>query len=157
MPKLSEILDPRHVALDVEAESAEGAFKAVTAHLGESAFLSEEAARTLFRGLLDREKTSPTGIGGGIAVPHAYLPEVLSPILLFARLKKPVEYSSPDGKPVDLIFLLAGPEKIEKMHLRVLARIARLLHDKAWCEELRSAKSPEEVMDSVRRVEARHA
>ncbi|QPH55853.1 PTS IIA-like nitrogen regulatory protein PtsN [Pontivivens ytuae] len=88
--------------------------------------------------LQERETLGPTGMGAGVAIPHARLPELDRVIGYFARLEKPVEFEAVDGRPVDLVFMLLAPEEAGAEHLRALARVSRTLRDPAVCEKIRS-------------------
>ncbi|RED18490.1 PTS IIA-like nitrogen regulatory protein PtsN [Pontivivens insulae] len=88
--------------------------------------------------LQEREALGPTGMGDGIAVPHARLPHLPHVIGFFARLEKPVDFSSVDGRPVDLVFMLLAPEDAGAEHLRALARVSRTLRNADVCRKLRS-------------------
>ena len=91
--------------------------------------------------LLDREKLGSTGTGAGIAIPHARMRQVMRPIGVFARMKKPIAFDAIDEKPVDLVFLLLLPASNEARHLSVLASVARRLRDVATQARLRKADS----------------
>lgn len=92
---------------------------------------------TLLQALHARELLGSTGIGQGIALPHAHVPGLRGPFRCFARLAKPVEFGAIDGAPVDLIFLLLSPEAADRTHLALLAAAARRLHDPAVAKGLR--------------------
>jgi mannitol/fructose-specific phosphotransferase system IIA component (Ntr-type) len=157
MPKLTDLLDAGHVAIDVQAEDVEHLLRQLVALLVEHDQLSSSCGRLLSDALSRRERLGYTCIGHGVAVPHAYIGEVPRPILLLARLAVPIAYGEPpDGRPVDLIFMLTGPESARGNHMRVLARLVRLLHDETWLAELRRASSVSAVLDAVREVERRH-
>ena len=120
---------------------------------GKKALLAELASRAatlfklderrLFDRLLERERLGSTGIGGGIAIPHARMATLAKPLGLFARLAQPIDFDSIDERPVDIVFLLTAPEGAGADHLKALARVSRLLRDKATCEKLRAAHTPE--------------
>ena len=97
--------------------------------------------RKLFDRLLERERLGSTGIGGGIAIPHGRLGQLAKPVGLFARLAAPVDFDSIDERPVDLVFLLVAPEGAGADHLKALARVSRLLRDRALVEKLRATDS----------------
>lgn len=99
--------------------------------------------RRLFDRLLERERLGSTGIGGGIAIPHARLASVTQPRGLFARLGHPVDFDAIDDRPVDLVFLLVAPEGAGADHLKALARVSRLLRDRGLVEKLRATESAE--------------
>jgi len=91
------------------------------------------------RAILDREELGSTGVGGGIALPHARIEEVKAAFGLLTRLRRPIEFEAVDGKPVDLVFLLLLPTKAEGEQLNVLATVARRLRDAAVLDDLRRA------------------
>jgi len=101
------------------------------------------AERAIFDVLVERERLGTTGVGNGIAIPHGKLASLTRIYGLFARLDKPIDFDSIDEQPVDLIFLLLAPESAGADHLKALARISRLLRDKAVCEKLRGTDSAE--------------
>lgn len=94
--------------------------------------------RSVFDALMERERLGPTGMGRGVAIPHARMAEVKEIRGFFARLERGVDYDAPDGVPVDLAFLLLAPEDAGADHLRALAKVSRLLRDEARCAKLRS-------------------
>lgn len=95
--------------------------------------------RELFNALLHRERLGSTGLGRGIAIPHVKLRNIQNIVCIFARLDTPVDFESPDGEPVDLVFLLLAPEHAGGDHLKALAHISRLVRDPAALERLRKA------------------
>ncbi|MFO1187138.1 MAG: PTS sugar transporter subunit IIA [Alphaproteobacteria bacterium] len=95
--------------------------------------------RRILDAVLERERLGSTGIGGGVAIPHARLPEVERPWGFFARLDRPIEFGAVDEQPVDLVFLLLTPATAGADHLKMLARISRLLRQQATEERLRAA------------------
>jgi PTS system nitrogen regulatory IIA component len=101
--------------------------------------------RQIFDVLLERERLGTTGVGNGIAIPHGKLADVKQMFGLFARLEHPVDFEAIDEQPVDLIFLLLAPEGAGADHLKALARVSRLLRDRAICEKLRGADQAEAI------------
>jgi len=87
--------------------------------------------------LSERERLGTTGVGLGIAIPHGKLPGLERITGLFARLDKPVDFEAIDNQPVDLVFLMLAPEDAGTDHLKALARVSRLLRDRAVCAKLR--------------------
>ena len=92
-----------------------------------------------------RESTAPTGIPGGIAIPHCRSPHVLAPSLGFARLAQPVDFGAADGRAADLIFMIAAPDGADDFHLQLLAKLARGLMQSDFTDALRQAADAEEV------------
>ena len=95
-----------------------------------------------------RESTSATGLPGGIAIPHCRTAGVETPTLAFARLDPPVDFGAKDG-PADIAFLIAAPAGGDADHLTILTKLARALVKPAFTDALRSAESPEEVVDLI--------
>ena len=92
-----------------------------------------------------REETAPTGIPGGIAIPHCRSPHVLAPSLGFARLAESVDFGAADEEAADLVFMIAAPAGADDFHLQLLAKLARGLMDVEFTDALRKATSAEEV------------
>lgn len=99
-------------------------------------------AAVAYKALMDREALGPTGVGRGVAIPHARFPGVTQVIGMFARLDKPVDFESIDRQPVDLVFALFAPENAGAEHLKALARVSRTLRSEAVCAKLRSTFDP---------------
>jgi len=111
--------------------------------------LSEAAARDLDRdpaevmaAIMDRERLGSTGVGEGVAIPHARLAGIERPRAWFARLDAPVDFDSVDDVPVDLAFLLIVPETADAEHLKILARVSRFFRREALRDRVREATSP---------------
>lgn len=115
--------------------------------------VSETAARLmkmksadLLDALLEREAQGSTGLGRGVALPHARLPGLDRMRAVLVRLEKPVSFGALDEQPVDIVFALFAPEGTQGEHLRALARISRLLRQGGVREQLRQARSPDAIM-----------
>lgn len=93
-------------------------------------------------GLQERESLGPTGVGNGIALPHARLEEMDRIIGVFIRLEKPLDYESVDRQPVDLIFGLFAPKDSGVEHLKALALVSRTMRDPGICAKLRANTDP---------------
>ena len=113
--------------------------------------------RAIFDTLLERERLGTTGVGVGIAIPHGKLPELERLHGLFARLAKPIDFEAIDEQPVDLIFLLLAPESAGADHLKALARVSRLLRDKAVCDKLRGSDTAEAIYALLTESATSHA
>ena len=104
-----------------------------------------DAPEGLAEDALAREATAPTGIPGGIAIPHCRSSHVLAPSLGFARLAQPVDFGAADEAPADLVFMIAAPSGADDFHLQLLAKLARGLMRTDFTDALRAAATPEEV------------
>ncbi len=116
------------------------------------AIAAETAARSLglksgevLDALLEREQEGSTGVGHGVAVPHARLPGLERMHAVFVRLETPVDYDALDKQPVDLVFALLAPKDAGSEHLRALARVSRILRRSEVREHLRQARSADAI------------
>ncbi|RMF34785.1 MAG: PTS IIA-like nitrogen-regulatory protein PtsN [Alphaproteobacteria bacterium] len=137
--QLSDLISPDAIQGNLKAESKK---RALLALAGEAARLYGLAEDDVFSAIQEREHLGPTGMGKGIAIPHARLAGLDRVVGCFARLARPLDYESVDGQPVDLIFLLLAPEEAGAEHLKALARVARVLRDPVVCDKLRSTTDP---------------
>ncbi|MFD8412287.1 fructose-specific PTS transporter subunit EIIC [Streptomyces sp. NPDC059650] len=101
-----------------------------------------------------REAQAPTGMGDGIGIPHCRSPHVTQPSLAFGRSARGVDFDAPDGRPADLIFMIAAPAGADDTHLQILAALARRLMDPAFTGALRDAESPSAVAARINGEEA---
>lgn len=92
--------------------------------------------------LQDRESLGPTGVGGGIALPHARIEGIERVHGLFVRSEKPLDFDAVDRQPVDLIFALLAPADAGVEHLKALALVSRTMRDQTLCLKLRSNADP---------------
>lgn len=102
-------------------------------------------ARAAFDAVLMRERLSGTGMGEGVAIPHAPVAGVVRPIGAFARLDPAQDFEAMDGRPADLVFMLISPPDRSADHLKALARISRLLRRAEMREKLRAARGGDEL------------
>lgn len=100
------------------------------------------AASTIFDALQERESLGPTGVGGGVAIPHARLDSLDDVHGVFVKLNQPVAFDAVDRKPVDLVFALFAPQESGVEHLKALALVSRTMRDAALCEKLRANSDP---------------
>src|SRR5699024_11448620 len=104
-----------------------------------------------------REKQTTTGLGDGIAMPHAKNNAVKEATVLFAKSKKGVDYESLDGQPAYLFFMIAAPEGADDTHLQALAALSRQLVNQEFVEKLKKAETPEQVQEAFSQAEAQKA
>jgi fructose-specific phosphotransferase system IIA component len=145
---LWQILDPGCIELDLKARRKEEALAEMAALLARAGRIGDPEELT--RALLAREKLTSTGVGSGIAIPHAMLAGLEETLLAVGRKLEGLPFDAIDRKPVQLIFLLAGPRGRELSHLQLLSRLARLLRDASFRETLMSAQEPREVLELLR-------
>lgn len=139
MMKLKGLLGEASIAASLRAGSKDQAFEQIARAISKLHGVDE---KRLFEGLREREQLGSTGVGSGIAIPHAKLAGVDRILGFFARLEKPIEFDAIDEEPVDLLFVLIAPENAGADHLRALAHVARMLRDADMAEKLRATTDP---------------
>lgn len=132
--EIADLLTPASVVANLRAANKRQALQELAKR---AATLTSWHERAIFELLVERERLGTTGIGMGTAVPHGRLQGLPRLHGLFARLEKPIDFDAIDSQPVDLIFLLLTPDNAGADHLKALARISRLLRDRAMCDKLR--------------------
>ena len=135
---LGDLISPEGVVVGLKAKTKKAALSDIAARAGSMTGLDQGI---VFEQLLQRERLGSTGLGAGIAIPHARLGGLTRVFCLFAKLEEPLDFESVDGQPVDLIFLLLAPEAAGADHLKALARISRLMREPRAVEKLRAARS----------------
>lgn len=139
---IGQWLEPGAVALRLRADSK----RQIMAALAEIASRSFGiAAPVLLDSLLAREANGSTGMGDGVALPHARVAGLDRLRSVFLRLEAPVAFDAVDGQPVDLIYGLFGPEGGDLEHLRALARASRALRSRELREQLRRARTTDAI------------
>ncbi|MFP3998881.1 MAG: PTS sugar transporter subunit IIA [Desulfobacterales bacterium] len=109
--------------------------------------------REIVRVLIERERLGSTGIGDGIAIPHGKINQLDSLVLGFGLSRKGVNFEAIDGKPTYILFLLLSPDNSTGLHLRILARISKLLREDSFKQGLMQAKTQEDVIKTIREAD----
>lgn len=151
MRKLSEILLPEAIILELQSKEKVSVIKELAQILINKNFISDEPK--FYEAILARENMESTGIGSGVAIPHARTDSVKNLVLAFGRSQAGIDFSSLDGKPSHLVFLIAAPEDKKSEYIITLARLSRLLKREEIRFELGSAKTVEEVLEIIERHE----
>lgn len=136
--EIADLITPESVIPSLRASSKKQALQDLAKKASE---ITGQHERTVFEVLMERERLGTTGVGNGIAIPHGKLPGLEKLYGVFARVEQPVDFQAIDDQPVDLVFLLLAPETAGADHLKALARVSRLLRDKATCDKLRGTDS----------------
>lgn len=106
--------------------------------------------------VFEREKIMSTGVGKNLAIPHGKVSTVDEHLASFALLDKPIDFDSIDGNPVNMAFLLIGPEKKNSAHIKLLSRISRLMNNSSFRESLADCKTERDVYDMFKSEELRY-
>lgn len=143
MNHINNLLSAPQVLLDLEAGSKKRVFEQAgllfEKHLGLSRSF-------IFDSLFAREKLGSTGLGQGIAIPHGRIKGLKHAAGAFLRLATPVPFDAPDGRPVNLLFVLLVPEQATEVHLQILSELAQRFSERPFREALLSAPDPDSVV-----------
>ena len=137
---LTELLTPDRIRVPIAAADKAGALRELTQLLADRAGVAVEP---LLAAVLEREQVLSTGIGHGIAIPHAKSPLVSGLLLVSGSSPTGVPFDALDGEPVRLFFLLIGPDDAAGQHVKALSRIARLVRRESVRDQLLSAPTAE--------------
>jgi PTS system nitrogen regulatory IIA component len=133
MNLIAKLLPPSNILVDLDVTSKKRMFE-------QAGLLFENnqgIARSLvFDSLFARERLGSTGLGQGVAIPHGRIKGLKDAIGAFVRLQQPVPFDAPDGKPVNLVFLLLVPEQATEQHLQILSELAQMLSDRDLRDKL---------------------
>ena len=139
MNQIAELLPVDNIAVDLDVASKSRLFEAAGTLFAASAALDPAVVAT---SLAAREKLGSTGLGQGIAIPHGRIKGLRQAAGAFMRLKEPVPFDAPDGKPVSQVFVLLVPEQATDMHLQLLSELAQMFSERTFRDKLAQAKSP---------------
>ena len=140
--ELSEILSLDCTKSAVQCTSKKRALEMISEIVAEK---TGQNSTELFECMLSREKMGSTGIGNGIAIPHARMQSSDKAVAVLIQCQSPVEFDSIDNRPVDLLFALLVPDAQCKEHLKTLSSMAERLNNKQILKQLRKAQSDEEL------------
>jgi len=136
--EIADLVTPRSVIAQLRAPTKRQVLQELARRAGAVTGIAD---RRIYDALAERERLGTTGIGNGVAIPHCRLAELTRLCAFFARLERPIPFEAIDDEPVDLLFVLLAPADAGAEHLKALARVSRLLRDRAICEKLRGANS----------------
>jgi PTS system nitrogen regulatory IIA component len=143
---LSEFIKPESVMIDLPAPSKTKLLRSLSE---QAALMLGLPADDIFQAIHNREKLGSTGVGDGIAIPHAPVPGLEVPFGMVARLKKPIDFESIDDIPVDIVCLLLMPGQNSGGYLNVLASMARKLRSSKVVKSIRQAGMPDQVYTAL--------
>ena len=150
--QLAELLTTGSVLLSLKSENREAIIRELLQAIPyDRNVLSEEDA---FKAVLEREISTSTGIGEGVAIPHAKCDIKEELVISLGISKKGVNFSAMDEKPVQVFFMLLSRKDVAGLHIKVLARIALLLRSPTFKQDLFRCKAPIEVLELFKREEA---
>jgi PTS system fructose-specific IIC component len=149
--KISEFLKPEAIIMQMKSREKIAALRELVDNMVASKAV--ENGEEFQKALAKRENLESTGIGDGIAIPHARTDAVNNLVLAFARSEKGVDFSAIDGKPSHLIFLIASPINKKSEYIMALAKLSRLLRKQEVRQLLKKASNPEEILEIIKKNE----
>lgn len=141
--KILDVLEKDYIIPELKSEDKRGVLEEMVDDLVSKT--KELDKDTVLEVLLEREKLGSTGIGFGVAIPHGKLKDLNHLILSFGRSPKGIDFQSLDNKPSHLFFLILAPENSTTAHLKILARLSRLLKNPSFRKKLLEANSKEDI------------
>jgi nitrogen PTS system EIIA component len=145
--KICDVLRREAILSDLKAQNKKGVLEELVAPVAHIAGVSQE---DLVKVLLERERLGSTGIGGGIGIPHGKMKQLEALVLGFGLSRKGVDFESLDGNPTHIFFLLVTPENSTGLHLKLLARISRILKNDPFKDRLLKAADSAEIFAIIK-------
>src|SRR5512136_787913 len=145
--KLSELTDEEYILPELKAKDKKGVLEELV-----DALVKREPSidkRALVKVLLERERLGSTGIGDGVAIPHGKFHGISHPIISFGRSRKGLDFEFMDVEPAFIFFLLVSPENSASIHLKALAKIAKLLKNSTFRNVLMEAPGEKELYQTI--------
>lgn len=115
--------------------------------------VSDKEIEDIRKAIKERERIMSTGVGKGLAIPHGKTTSIGQTYAAFAILNDPVEYEAIDGEPVNMVFMLAGPQSSNSLHIKMLSRISRLMNNRDFRERLLKCSTADEIIDQFKKEE----
>jgi nitrogen PTS system EIIA component len=144
---LETILPPERVLFDVPGGSKKRVLEFYSTFIAQN--IPSLDSQEVFSRLIGRERLGSTGIGNGVAIPHARSPHCNAPIAGFLKLAEAIDFDAIDGDPVDLVFVLLVPEEADDTHLSLLGQVATIMNDADTRQQLRKAASQRELLELI--------
>jgi len=151
--KFKDFVVPGAICVDLRAEDKRPAIREMIEALRDAGTIASEDVDSILRALMKREEVGSTGIGKGVAVPHAKHPKVKKLIGSVARSVKGVEFNALDGQPVKILFLLISPPDAAGPHIKALERIFTLLKNDDFCRFALATDKPGDMMELLKEAD----
>ncbi|UCE53412.1 MAG: PTS sugar transporter subunit IIA [Desulfobacterales bacterium] len=145
--KILDVLQREAILDDLKSQTKKGIIEELVVPVARIAGVNQEE---LVRVLMERERLGSTGIGGGIGIPHGKLKDLDSLVLGFGLSRKGADFESIDGQPTHIFFILVTPENSTGLHLKLLARISRILKNDPFKDRLMHAADADEIFSIIK-------
>ncbi len=148
-----DYMKPEWITLNLKSKSRHEVFQEMASALGRTGLLNNETIGDLVKKLEERESLSTTGVGEGIAIPHASLKGLKETVIGIGVIPDGVDFSSLDSQPVKVVFMIVGSQSVPRLHIQILARLVRLCRNKDLKEKIMEGTAPEKVLEAIRMVD----
>jgi len=148
--KLASIINSDQVVLELSSSEHEGVISELVDHMAELQGFEPELSVELKSSFIEREKEFTTGIGNGVAIPHAFSDEIQDPVVVLGKSSHGLDFGSLDDQPVRLVVLFVSPKGEYHKHLNVLAAIGKTFRSTGVIDGVLEAGSEEEVVELLR-------
>jgi nitrogen PTS system EIIA component len=139
---IAKLLSSKDIRLDIEASSRDHLLHEIARHLEREHGMPQE---WVFQSLSRREKAGSTALGEGVAIPHARIKDLQRILLAYIRLRQPIPFNAPDGKPVSDILVILVPKEATEEHLRILSEVTQMFSDPQFRQQLRNCSEAGET------------
>ena len=141
---MADLINKDSILVNVKSKSKKNVLETISDNLANG---DSGRKDTIFDKLYEREKLGTTAFGQGIAIPHARIPQIESPKILFMKLSEGIDFDAIDKKKVDLIFSLIVPDTKDDFHLEILSKVAALVDNKIFVQRIRDLSDKKEILD----------
>ena len=151
---LYTLLDENTVLPNLDVSNKDAAINALVDSLQSQ--VDSETLESIRESVFERERIMSTGVGKGLAIPHCKTPSVDKNFAAFARLKTPLDFNSIDAEPVQIIFLLVGPNSNHSLHIKLLSRISRLMNSASFHDKILNSDTSEVIIEAFQEEEEKY-
>jgi len=152
---LGQLLTPEQIVPEMKSTEHREAIRELVNHLEEQQFLPAESTEDVLQRLFQREDQISTGIGSGVAIPHAFVPDLQTVLAAFGRSREGIDFAALDSAPVFFVVLFIVPQAEYHLHLRTLAAIAKMFSNGQIRRELGAAPDREAILEVLLKRPAR--
>ena len=144
---IADLINQDSILINIESKSKKNILETISDNLANG---DPSQKDTIFDKLYEREKLGTTAFGEGIAIPHARIPNIESPKILFMRLSEGIDFDALDNKKVDLIFSLIVPDTKDASHIEILSKVASLVDSKTLVQKIRDLSDKQKILDLLK-------
>ena len=144
---VADLINGDSILINIESKSKKNILETISKNLANG---DDNQKDTIFDKLYEREKLGSTAFGKGIAIPHARIPDIKSPKILFMKLSEGIDFDALDNKKVDLIFSLIVPDTKDASHIEILSKVASLVDSKTLVQKIRDLSDKQKILDLLK-------